>query len=507
MKTLPYTPTVEYSDFFGDRTKVKTIWQDRKFYALDSTGICQESVKIFCMDDCRYAYFLFRDNGIRDISEINFSVVIDDNKEEFCLPPCSSFIRYINDHQFYIRLSHLLHKKYNRVYLYVNWIRYRCENKRSPALDKVYINSSFTQPSAKERKELKEISEARAKYIMESDGSIALYKSHFSEKVQSKAWEFYPILRKQFSAIPQLICELKEYTKALPPIKQAHQEVICPVEVPINCYFDKGFYSTLFFVENCVPIKKCLSSGHSAVQYTVLVDQSQLEVLMVLYYLTIEKRRYFQYMNKEQRYLQEYLLVHHPAMKLKKSLDLIDSEYGNTPIVENAAPILDAKETLKKYFDYLEDIRTSTYRRLEKMGRTHGKWVSEYKLYTLVKYLFPDAIYQYSAVWLEHQILDIYIPSFKVAIEYQGEQHYVPSDYFGGEERYQIQRKLDKEKRDRCNANCVTLVEWHHSRPINMNQIIEFLCSYIPQNEFSSEHFDNNEIIPDISTMKELFFK
>lgn len=43
---------------------------------------------------------------------------------------------------------------------------------------------------------------------------------------------------------------------------------------------------------------------------------------------------------------------------------------------------------------------------------------------------------------------DFYLPKQQLYIEYQGEQHYHPIDYFGGEERFLIQCELDKKKRD-----------------------------------------------------------
>lgn len=43
---------------------------------------------------------------------------------------------------------------------------------------------------------------------------------------------------------------------------------------------------------------------------------------------------------------------------------------------------------------------------------------------------------------------DFYLPKQQLYIEYQGEQHYHPIDYFGGEERFLIQCELDKKKRN-----------------------------------------------------------
>lgn len=60
--------------------------------------------------------------------------------------------------------------------------------------------------------------------------------------------------------------------------------------------------------------------------------------------------------------------------------------------------------------------------------------------------------------WLGGLSLDFYLPSMKVAIECQGEQHFVPVDYFGGEEKLAKQREHDELKRRLCEENGVELV-------------------------------------------------
>lgn len=42
---------------------------------------------------------------------------------------------------------------------------------------------------------------------------------------------------------------------------------------------------------------------------------------------------------------------------------------------------------------------------------------------------------------------DFYIPKHKLLIEYQGEQHYAPVEYFGGEEAFKIQKDIDEVKK------------------------------------------------------------
>lgn len=94
------------------------------------------------------------------------------------------------------------------------------------------------------------------------------------------------------------------------------------------------------------------------------------------------------------------------------------------------------------------------------------KWKSEYTLYLLVSKQFNDAIYQYKAEWLNLQSLDIYIPSLKIGIEYQGIQHFKPIDHFGGENGLKEVKKHDAIKKQLCKENGIKLIYWLYTEPI-----------------------------------------
>ena len=59
--------------------------------------------------------------------------------------------------------------------------------------------------------------------------------------------------------------------------------------------------------------------------------------------------------------------------------------------------------------------------------------------------------------WLGKQHVDIYIPSFKSAIECQGIQHFKPVNYFGGFDGFEKRTQLDKKKNILCKKNGVKL--------------------------------------------------
>lgn len=106
--------------------------------------------------------------------------------------------------------------------------------------------------------------------------------------------------------------------------------------------------------------------------------------------------------------------------------------------------------------------RTEIRTRLTAEGVIKPKWKHELTLFKAVREKYPDTLYQYRPEWLGRQSLDIFIPSLNTAIEYQGIQHYLPVEFFGGEEALTERRELDRQKRELCKENEVRLVEWSY---------------------------------------------
>ena len=58
---------------------------------------------------------------------------------------------------------------------------------------------------------------------------------------------------------------------------------------------------------------------------------------------------------------------------------------------------------------------------------------------------------------------DFYLPNYNILIEYQGEQHYKVSDYFGGKDKLELQQLHDKMKKDYAKNHGYKLLELHYS--------------------------------------------
>ncbi len=115
--------------------------------------------------------------------------------------------------------------------------------------------------------------------------------------------------------------------------------------------------------------------------------------------------------------------------------------------------------------------RTEIRTELTSQGIIKPKWKHELSLFHAVKKLYPDTLYQYRPEFLGRQSLDMYIPSLNTGIEFQGIQHQIPVDFFGGLEALEHRRELDEVKRKLCEENNVRLIEWSYETPPSVSEI------------------------------------
>ena len=73
-------------------------------------------------------------------------------------------------------------------------------------------------------------------------------------------------------------------------------------------------------------------------------------------------------------------------------------------------------EFRKKFFRQCENKLRNNHN-IPEIGKGH---ISQYLLYDFLKKYFPNIKYEYSANWLDNQRYDMYIPSKRVAVEYNG---------------------------------------------------------------------------------------
>ena len=97
--------------------------------------------------------------------------------------------------------------------------------------------------------------------------------------------------------------------------------------------------------------------------------------------------------------------------------------------------------------------------------------------------LFPQFTVQREAspTWLNRQRFDVYIPELNLAIEYQGQQHYVAVDLFGGEEGLKRTKQRDKVKLQLSEINGVDIVYFSYKENLTEKLVQNRLKNYLKE--------------------------
>ena len=100
-------------------------------------------------------------------------------------------------------------------------------------------------------------------------------------------------------------------------------------------------------------------------------------------------------------------------------------------------------------------------------------WVSETSLFYELRKALPDnnVLHHARPEWLGKQHLDIFVPDYSVAIEFQGAQHDQPVEYFGGEKAFEATRRRDARKKGLCTKHGVRLI--YVRSGYNIQEIVE----------------------------------
>ncbi|MFU2060072.1 hypothetical protein ACLSZY_10800 [Avibacterium volantium] len=105
-------------------------------------------------------------------------------------------------------------------------------------------------------------------------------------------------------------------------------------------------------------------------------------------------------------------------------------------------------------------------------------WLSETLLYHELLKLFPNTeIVQHGKPdWLGRQHLDIWFKDWGIGVEYHGEQHFKPIDFFGGVEAFKKTQKRDELKKRKCKQNNLHLIIV--TKGYNLDLLAEEIESY-----------------------------
>ncbi len=104
-------------------------------------------------------------------------------------------------------------------------------------------------------------------------------------------------------------------------------------------------------------------------------------------------------------------------------------------------------------------------------------WISETQLFYMICRLFPgeQVLRHYRPEWMDGLELDVYLPARRLALEYQGQQHFRPIKAWGGEEALGQLKTRDARKAEICRQAGVHLVTVDYTEPLTDEHIRERL--------------------------------
>jgi hypothetical protein len=166
-----------------------------------------------------------------------------------------------------------------------------------------------------------------------------------------------------------------------------------------------------------------------------------------------------------------------PIINLKHSADI-----GTSPIELpidfklSFSDVFSNEEIIQEYLETFNEPENGI-RKILGLPMVGEGWISETNLFYEIKNHFNKelVIHHGKPSWLGRQHLDIFMPRLNIAIEYQGDQHYKPIDFFGGKQGLKKNKERDEQKRKLCKVNNCTLIYVYPEYDIQevLNQINE----------------------------------
>lgn len=274
--------------------------------------------------------------------------------------------------------------------------------------------------------------------------------------------------------IVELINDLSDESLAKTFIRLLVSKVHRPLNEKSNCHLAVEFYEShplirrLYFgdllrmkFENNIKVQpsdiytgflQCISSVEAAIAYISKKIKKKEELLefnkLVAYSDWIEIKLGVWMESEGSAPLQRVISIwNNGAASSVKTLFDNTKHYPNSP-----RDMIEWAELLREFHGWITKCWSS------EMGIE--RWKSEKSLFDVVKKHFKDfdILRHAQPIWLEPQHLDIFLPELSLAIEYMGEQHYRPVEYFGGTEGFEKTIYRDKRKAEICKKVGINLV-------------------------------------------------
>jgi len=190
---------------------------------------------------------------------------------------------------------------------------------------------------------------------------------------------------------------------------------------------------------------------------------------------------------REQQAAQEKFL--HERQRIdavhKKQLRQIASHLKDLEVIYNDIDLSESNR-LKAMLDYsVRNLKNSVENTVRKeFGESkvgEAEWAGESVVYKIVCDLFPThtVLRHQNPEWLDGLELDIYVPQLAFAVEYQGEQHYLPISAWGGQAALNERKQRDQRKAQLCKKNGIALIAIDYDEPLTKEHISDLLRNYL----------------------------
>lgn len=249
----------------------------------------------------------------------------------------------------------------------------------------------------------------------------------------------------------------------------------------VEATYDKKFFCAAKLADNAI----CIRYNGDRDVFNVTFRAVDVELVALMYYNLLS---FFNASSSDYIIAFDFLCKHHFLSYLSERISRFNSKmfsrYKNPRYsTETFLKYRDMVLVIEEITDYLQNAIKASYKKklsavyksIYAEGRVPTKWSREYKFYLLVKRFVPDVVFQYTCSWLGKQRFDVFSPSLNLALEYQGKQHYVAVDFFGGSDGLHDNQMRDDTKRRLANEHNVLLLEWKYSYHMSRFTVLKFL--------------------------------
>lgn len=148
------------------------------------------------------------------------------------------------------------------------------------------------------------------------------------------------------------------------------------------------------------------------------------------------------------------LNVEHTTLHIPSTMNFENEETFNDSFEIYTASVNNYK--VKKFIRESEN----EWRQLQNLPKIGEGWVHETQLLKMLQLTFKntEVIPHAHTEFLGQQHYDAYFPKYKIACEYQGDQHFKSIKYFGGEDSLKTNQKRDARKKAISDHNDVKLI-------------------------------------------------